>query len=144
MNKIRQAIESLRETLRALEPYEASEAVPPKPGRFYETFNGSAVYILYTDSDNDGKALVLKGGHKVHSSNGEEAGETYYVDSNGYYKTNDPGAEMGMSLIRELPIDLDQLIPPRTNNEPSVPSSRNVARVWTDDDEDSQEEEDTI
>jgi hypothetical protein len=61
---------------------------------------------MRTDADGDGVALVLKGGHRKSGAKGEEPGESYYVDREGYYKTSDPGVELGMSFLRKLPLDI--------------------------------------
>jgi hypothetical protein len=107
MGKIGEAVRNLRRALEALEPYEYKEAVPPKKHRHFKTFNGSVVYIVKTDSDGDAYAVVLRGGHKCSSARGEKPGEQYVVDDEGYYKTSSPGAEMSMSLLEEIDLDLD-------------------------------------
>jgi hypothetical protein len=94
--------------LSELEPFLNCTPVAPEMDSFYLTFNGSIVYILDTDTDGDACAVVLRGGHRLTVMAGEKKGERYALDSEGYYKIDGPniGAEIGMSLLRKLPIDI--------------------------------------
>jgi len=127
MSKMQDAVRNLRRALKILEPFQDKEAVPPKKGRHFRTFNGSVVYVVRMDSDGEGSVVVLKGGHKS-SARGEKPGEEYMIDAEGYYRSDTPGAEMAMSLLEMLPIDLNQY--------------SSVADAVEDDDEDEDDEQD--
>jgi hypothetical protein len=104
---IKDAVRNLRRALKTLEPFQDEQPIPPRKGKLYETFNGSVVYLLGIDDDDDGLVVVLKGGHRCSGSLGEKPGEQYYVDEEGYFRTDTPGVETVMSLRRILPVDLD-------------------------------------
>ena len=108
MGKISDAIEAMQESLEALRPYAEQEAVPPVADKLFWTFNGSVVYVTRLDSDVDGIAVVLKGGHGVDRAKGEEPGESYYVDEEGYFKSTEPGRVTLMSLREMIPFDLPE------------------------------------
>jgi hypothetical protein len=109
MSRISDAIEAMQDAIEALKPYEDLEAVPPVPGKLFWTFNGSVVYLTKIDSDGDGIAVVLKGGHGVDRAKGEEPGESYYVDEDGYFKSTEPGRVTLMSLRQMIPFDLPEM-----------------------------------
>jgi hypothetical protein len=106
MDKFTKQIDALSKTLEVLKEHKDFKPVAPMRGCFYKTLNGSYVYCFKLDSDGDGRMVVLKGGHDVSTKSGEEPGETYYVDEEGYYKSEEVGAWTLMSLAEKLSIIL--------------------------------------
>ena len=53
--------------------------------------------------------MVLKGGHGVDRAKGEEPGESYYVDEDGYFKSTEPGRVTVMSLRQMIPFDIPEI-----------------------------------
>ena len=106
MDKFTKQIDELSKTLEVLKEHKDFKPVAPMRGCFYKTLNGSYVYCFKLDSDGDGRMAVLKGGHGISSKSGEEPGETYYVDEEGYYKSEEVGAWTLMSLVEKLSIIL--------------------------------------
>jgi hypothetical protein len=108
MSKLQQTINHLKATLEAIQPHADKEAIPPVEGRFFRTFNGSIVYCFRVDDDGDGVVVVLQGGHGLSDAMGEEPGERYFVDAEGYYKEPEPSVRTVMSLCEELDLTLPE------------------------------------
>lgn len=100
-------IDRLRSIRDALAPFRELIPVKPVVGSFYLTLNDSLVYVFGTDDDGDARALVLRGGHGVSSSSGEKPGERYFLDGQGYFRTNSPEIELVMSLKQQISLRLD-------------------------------------
>ncbi len=77
-------------------------AVAPEEGRFFSTLNDSVVFVYTVDEEGDAQAIVLKGGHGLGSCMGEMPGESYLLDSEGYYKSDHVDLRMVMSLAKKL------------------------------------------
>ena len=103
--RFRNAIQTLRKNLEALESCKDYEPVPPEMGGVYLTMNDSIVVITEVVFDSGAKGLVIKGGHGT-PANGEAPGEFFYIDPKGYFKMRGDGAELTMSLREKLPADL--------------------------------------
>lgn len=106
--------------------------VKPEVDNFYETFNGSYVFIhraihdkpskhlsqllegtelskLFKGEDGDSRfvAVVLQGGHSLNGMKGAEKGEDYVVSDKGEYRVDSKELKerpkcIGMSLKREV------------------------------------------
>ena len=119
-SRMEETIAHLRKNLEALEAYKDVTPAAPVLGGVYLTFNDSLVTITEIKFDGAAKALVIKGGHGT-PARGEEPGEFYYVDEEGYYNTKQNIMELTMSLRQKLPADLSQWL---TEAEPSDPEER--------------------
>lgn len=108
MNRIREAIDNLREALETLEPYQDANCAAPEEGCLFKTLNGSLVYVVNIDNDGDGHCVVLQGGHGRAGLAGEQAGESYWVDAHGFFRCIEPGVASVMSLARKLSVRLDE------------------------------------
>ncbi len=119
-SRIEEAIILLRRNLEALEGSKDVTPVAPSLGGVYLTYNDSLVIITELKYDGAGKALVVKGGHGT-PARGEEAGEFYFVDEEGYYSIKQNVQELTMSLRQKLPADLSAFL---TEAEPTDPEER--------------------
>ncbi len=106
MSKMSKMIKDMTKTLEILKDAKDQDIVPPEENCFFKTLNGSYVYCYKVDDDGDGNMIVLTGGHGVSSDSGEEPGETYYVNEEGYFKSDDLGAATLMSLVQAVDIKL--------------------------------------
>lgn len=103
---IKDMVEKVQNTLNLLKQFEDKTVVLPKANTFFETLNGSIVFCYLVDSDDEGKCIVLKGGHGNTSASGEKPGETYWTDDKGFYKSSNPADTFVMALSKELDITL--------------------------------------
>ena len=119
-SRMEETIALLRRNLEALEATKDDSPIAPTLGGVYLTFNDSLVVVTEMKYDGAGKALVIKGGHGT-PARGEEPGEFYYVDEEGYYSIKQNTQELTMSLRQKLPADLATWL---TEAEPSDPEER--------------------
>ena len=119
-SRMEETIALLRRNLNALEANKDAKPIKPTLGGVYLTFNDSLVTITEMKYDGAGKALVIKGGHGT-PARGEEPGELYFVDDEGYYSIQQNVMELTMSLRQQLPVDLSTWL---TEAEPSDPEER--------------------
>ena len=106
MSRIKKAVEKLEKTLEMLRPFTDVELCTPAGGHFYKTLNGSIVHVFGVDEDGDAHCVVLRGGHGISESRGEEAGERFMLNADGCYAGSDTGPEMGLSIAEELALQL--------------------------------------
>ena len=121
-SRMEETIALLRRNIEALEANKDATPVKPTLGGVYLTFNDSLVTITEMKYDGAGKALVIKGGHGT-PARGEEPGEFYYVDDEGYYNIQQNVMELTMSLRQALPVDLSAWL---QEAEPSDPEERMI------------------
>ncbi len=129
-SRMEETIHLLRRNVESLEANKDDKPISPALGGVYLTFNDSLVVVTEVKYDGAAKALVVKGGHGT-PARGEEPGEFYYVDEEGYYSIKQNTQELTMSLRQKLPADLAQWL---TETEMSDPEER-ILRSLSDSEE---------
>lgn len=80
--------------------------VAPEAGTFFWTGNRSLVLVLAIDSDGDGRALVVEGGHGDSCARGDYPGSCYLVNASGHFRSDSPISSLfGMDLQEKAELE---------------------------------------
>jgi hypothetical protein len=80
-------------------------SITPEVGRFYQTRNGSLVFVYRRGAENKYMALVLTGGHLETGLDGDVPGSIYRLQENGLQIGDFLGANLlGMDLLKKARI----------------------------------------
>lgn len=97
------SIRILEKALAALKQHEKHKSPAPEIEAFYQTLDGSIIYVYAVDKDGDAEAVVLRGG-----STGQDRydpGSTYSMGADGAVRHPDV-LDAVMALLKKLDLSL--------------------------------------
>ena len=93
---------------KALASRSTSCPLRPEPGRFFQTYNGSLVFVYSISAEDRALAVVVAGGHGFEGTRGCYVGESYSLQHNGCYVSEHSGPWTLMALCQQVKLEAEE------------------------------------